>query len=81
MAEKEANKVNWYPVRVLYGRAEAIRKVADDAGVEFFYPKQLVGKETPDGKKFVEVPLVRSLIFLKATVQELLAIRPLSAHP
>ncbi|MBQ6179807.1 MAG: UpxY family transcription antiterminator [Bacteroidales bacterium] len=77
MAEKEANKVNWYPVRVLYGRAEAIRKVADEAGVEFFYPKRLVQKETPGGKIFVEVPLVRSLIFLKATIQELLAIKTL----
>lgn len=77
MAEKEANKVNWYPVRVLYGRAEAIRKVADDAGVEFFYPKRLVQKETPDGKKFVEEPLVRSLIFLKATRGEFLAVKAL----
>ena len=77
MAEKEANKVNWYPVRVLYGRAEAIRKVADDTGVEFFYPKRLVQKETPDGKKFVEEPLVRSLIFLKATRGEFLAVKAL----
>ena len=67
MAKNEANKVNWYPVRVLYGRAEAIKKAADEAGVEYFYPMHVVEKNTPGGLKYVEEPLVSSLIFIKTT--------------
>ena len=62
MAKNEANKVNWYPVRVLYGRAEAIKKAADEAGVEYFYPMHVVEKNTPGGLKYVEEPLVSSHI-------------------
>ena len=65
MPKKGENSVNWSPVRVMYGRAEAIKKEADEADVEYFYPMHVVEKDTPGGLKYVEEPLVRSLIFLK----------------
>ena len=70
-AEAAGEKASWYPVRVFFGRAEAIKEAAEDAGVEFFYPMRLVEKFTSGGLKYIEEPLVRSLIFLKATRQEL----------
>ena len=70
-AQAAGEKASWYPVRVFFGRAEAIKEAAEDAGVEFFYPMRLVEKFTSGGLKYIEEPLVRSLIFLKATRQEL----------
>ena len=54
------DKPSWYPVRVFFGRAEAIKEAAEDAGIEFFYPMRLVEKFTPGGLKYIEEPLVRS---------------------
>ncbi len=71
MPEKTANKLNWYPVRVFYGRADAIKEAADESGIEYFYPMRLVEKFAPGGLKYVEEPLVKSLIFLRANLQEL----------
>ena len=70
-SENMPEKASWYPVRVFFGRAEAIKKATEDAGGEFFYPMRLVEKFTSGGLKYIEEPLVRSLIFLKATRQEL----------
>lgn len=70
-AQAAGEKASWYPVRVFFGRAETIKEAAEDAGVEFFYPMRLVEKFTSGGLKYIEEPLVRSLIFLKATRQEL----------
>ena len=70
-AQAAGEKASWYPVRVFFGRAEAIKEAAEDAGVVFFYPMRLVEKFTSGGLKYIEEPLVRSLIFLKATRQEL----------
>jgi len=74
-AYDEKSKAQWYPVRVFFGRAEAIKEAAEDAGLEFFYPMRLVEKFTSGGLKYVEEPLVCSLIFLKATKKELLDIK------
>ena len=70
LTEKETN-TNWYPVRIFFGRAETIKEAADEAGVEYFYPMHVVEKESSGLLKYVEEPLVRSLIFIKAAPQEL----------
>ena len=71
MSEKTENNTFWYPVRIFFGRAGTITEAADDAGIEYFYPMRIVEKETSGVLKYVEEPLVRSLLFLKATPQEL----------
>ncbi|MBR1927845.1 MAG: UpxY family transcription antiterminator [Bacteroidales bacterium] len=63
----KANSVNWYPVRMLYGKAGALKKTLDDGEVEYFYPTHTVEKDTPGGLKYVEEPLIRSLFFIHTT--------------
>ena len=75
MAVKTDSKLNWYPVRVFYGRAEALKKSLDEGNIEYFYPMHLVEKETNAGLKYVEEPLVRSLIFIKSTLKALLDLK------
>ena len=75
MAVKTDSKLNWYPVRVFYGRAEALKKSLDEGSIEYFYPMHLVEKETNVGLKYVEEPLVRSLIFIKSTLKALLDLK------
>lgn len=58
-----ALKVGWYPVRVLFGKAGVVKRSLDEADVEYFYPTHIIEKNM----KYVEEPLVRSLIFIKTT--------------
>ena len=74
MAEKES-KIYWYPVRVFFGRAELIKTALSDADTEYFYPTRLVEKPTPAGLQFVPEPLVRSLIFVRTTRENLHLLR------
>ncbi len=67
MPEKETNKANWYPVRVLYGKTGAVKKTLDEDDIEYYYPMRLVEKEVGGLLKYVEEPLVRSLIFINTT--------------
>ena len=60
-------KVSWYPVRVLFGKVGLVKRTLDECDVEYFYPTHTVEKETKDGLKYVDEPLVRSLIFIKTT--------------
>lgn len=63
MIEKKRNKLNWYPVRALYGKAGAVKGTLDEADAEYFYPTHIVEKDM----KYVEEPLVRSLMFIRTT--------------
>ena len=56
-------KVSWYPVRVLFGKINLVKRTLDDIDVEYFYPTHVIEKNM----KYVEEPLVRSLIFIKTT--------------
>ena len=71
MPEKTENKTCWYPVRIFFGRARTIIEAADDAGIEYFYPMRITEKSVSGVLKYVEEPLVRSLLFLKASPREL----------
>ena len=63
----KSHKLVWYPVRVLYGKAGVLKKTLADGDIEYFYPTHTVEKQTPDGLKYVEEPLARSLIFIHTT--------------
>ncbi len=62
---KELGKENWYPLRVFFGRADLIKTALNEADIEFFYPTRMIEKLTSGGLKFVEEPLVKSLIFVR----------------
>lgn len=68
MAEK---KTYWYPLRVFFGRADLVRRALDEADLESFYPSRLVEKPTREGLRFVEEPLVRSLMFVRTDPETL----------
>ena len=68
---KELGKINWYPVRVFFGRAELIKTALGEADIEFFYPTRMTEKLTPSGLKFIEEPLVKSLIFVRTDRESL----------
>ena len=68
---KELGKINWYPVRVFFGRAELIKTALGEADIEYFYPTRMTEKLTPSGLKFVEEPLVKSLIFVRTDRESL----------
>ena len=70
-----AEKTNWYPVRVFFGRAEMIKSALDEADIEFFYPTRLVEKVGSGGLDYVEEPLVRSLLFIRDSREGLEQIR------
>ncbi len=72
MAEK---KTYWYPLRVFFGRADAVIKALDEEDLERFYPSRLVEKPSPDGFRFVEEPLVRSLMFVRTDPETLRQLR------
>ena len=72
MAEK---KIFWYPLRVFFGRADLVRRTFDEADLESFYPMRLVEKPTKEGLRFVEEPLVRSLMFVKTDPETLRELR------
>ncbi len=67
----EQIRTHWYPIRVFFGRAEMIKTALDESDVEYFYPTRLVEKPTPSGLKFVPEPLVRSLLFVRTTLERL----------
>lgn len=71
----EQNKINWYPVRVFFGRAELVKNALSEADIEFYYPTRLVEKPTTSGLKFVPEPLVRSLIFVRTMPESLRLLR------
>ncbi len=56
-------KVSWYPVRVLFGKINLVKRTLDETDVEYFYPTHIIEKNM----KYIEEPLVRSLIFIKTT--------------
>ena len=56
-------KVSWYPVRVLFGKINLVKRTLDEGDVEYFYPTHIIEKNM----KYIEEPLVRSLIFIKTT--------------
>ncbi|MCR5464328.1 MAG: UpxY family transcription antiterminator [Bacteroidales bacterium] len=56
-------KVTWYPVRVLFGKINLVKRTLDEGDVEYFYPTHIIEKNM----KYIEEPLVRSLIFIKTT--------------
>ena len=62
-ANAALTKVNWYPVRVLFGKINLVKRTLDEADVEYFYPTHIIEKNM----KYIEEPLVRSLIFIKTT--------------
>ena len=68
---KELVETNWYPVRVFFGRAEIVKTALDEADIEFYYPIRMTEKLTPGGLKFVEEPLVKSLIFVRTNRESL----------
>ena len=70
VAQRNSNS-NWYPVRVFFGRAELVKESLGEADIEFFYPMRTTEKFTSSGLKFVEEPLVKSLIFVKTGREEL----------
>ena len=71
ITDETSSKSNWYPVRIFFGRARTIMEAADEAGIEFFYPMRVTEQTVSGLLKYVEEPLVRSLLFIKATPQEL----------
>ena len=56
-------KVSWYPVRVLFGKINLVKRTLDEADAEYFYPTHIIERNM----KYIEEPLVRSLIFIKTT--------------
>ena len=66
-----SDKLNWYPIRVFFGRAEMIKKALDEGDIEYFYPMRMAEKVTSSGLKFIEEPLVKSLLFIKTDREEL----------
>ncbi len=62
-ANAALTKVSWYPVRVLFGKINLVKRTLDEADVEYFYPTHIIEKNM----KYIEEPLVRSLIFIKTT--------------
>ena len=78
MSGKEPSDLrDWYAVRVFYNRVQAVRYDLDEAGTEYFYPMHLTEKEVDGHYKYVEEPLVRSLIFIKTSRE---ALRDLKAR-
>ena len=71
----EERKLNWYPIRVFFGRAELVKTALEEADVEYFYPTRLVEKPTTTGLKFVPEPLVRSLLFVRTSPENLRLMR------
>jgi len=66
-----SDKLNWYPIRVFFGRAEMIKNALDEGDIEYFYPMRMAEKVTSSGLKFIEEPLVKSLLFIKTDRDEL----------
>ena len=73
--DTEVNKLRWYPVRVLFGKAATVKKTLEKDDVEYFYPTHLVEKESGGGFGYVEEPLVRSLMFIKTSLHGLIDIK------
>ena len=66
-------QVLWYPMRVSYGREEAIKDVLDNLSVRNFLPMQrLRGWIDEDGEPRQRlVPAIRNLIFVNASQQRI----------
>ena len=68
-------KQAWYPVRVFFGRAELIKRTLEEADVEYFYPMRTTEKITKGLIEYTQEPLVRSLLFIRTTRDNLRMIK------
>ena len=73
MAVPRNEQVLWYPMRVSYGREEAIKNVLDNLSVRNFLPmQQLRGWVDEKGEPHQHfVPAIRNLIFINSSQQRI----------
>lgn len=73
MAVPRNEQVLWYPMRVCYGREEAIKNVLDNLSVRNFLPmQQLRGWVDEKGEPHQHfVPAIRNLIFINSSQQRI----------
>lgn len=64
------NKLYWFAARTRDKQEFAIRDSLEKIGVEYFLPTQFVIRQLKYRKKRVEVPVMRNLVFVRATKQD-----------
>ena len=60
----------WFAARTRKDQELAIRDALEKLGVEYFLPTQIVIRQLKYRKTKVEVPVIRNLIFIRATKEE-----------
>lgn len=68
------NKEHWYAARTRKDQELSIRKSLQKLEIEHFLPTHIVVRQFKDYKKRVEVPVIRNLIFIRATKETAMSI-------
>ena len=66
-----AGKVQWYVLRVSYGRAEKANELLKAKGIETHLPLQTIYKEVNGKRKKLRVPMLPNFLFAKTTLSVL----------
>ena len=65
----------WFALRILYNRVEPLRQTLDSDAIRYFYPHHLVEKCSDGGINYVQEPLIKSLMFVRSSTENLERIR------
>lgn len=65
----------WYALRIFYNRIDPLKETLDNAAIRYFYPMRLVEKCSDGGFVYVQEPLIKPLIFVKTSGDDLVLIR------
>lgn len=65
----------WFALRIFYNRVDPLKETLDNAAIRYFYPMRLVEKSTDGGFVYAQEPLIKPLIFIKSSFDDLTMIR------
>ena len=67
LKEQPAIAVEWFALRVTYGREQKLQRLLMEKGVESFIPMKKVANTIGGKTELVSVPAVNNLIFVHST--------------
>ena len=72
MSTSDTHTTHWFALKVFFNRVPHVRKSMEDAGHETYVPMTVVETFEDGGLRYVDRPLVTSLLFVHCAEQELI---------